>query len=94
MSDEDKIATAIGKGSRAESLLQFDVFNEAFTKLEADLIEAWKVWGASDTNGRERIWQAVNLLGKLKSGIVSVANNGKLARRELNDIAGKRSRAA
>lgn len=89
---EDKIETAIGFGARADVLLANDVFTESFAFLERDYIEAWKQTAARDTDARERLWQAVQIVGKVRQHIVSVANNGKLARRELDDLAGKERR--
>ena len=78
---EDRLDTAIHKGARAEALLASDVFNEAVTGLQAQLMERWKI--ATDAQERERIWHCVTLTEQLRQAIVTVANNGKLAKREL-----------
>jgi hypothetical protein len=78
---EDRLETAIHKGARAEALLDSDVFNEAVAGLQAQLMERWKI--ATDAAERERIWHCVNLTEQLRHAIVTIANNGKLARREL-----------
>lgn len=80
----DKLETAINKGARAEALLQSDIFNDAVGGLQAQLMERWKI--ATDQNERERIWHCVNLAEQIKAAIVTVANNGKLARRELEQL--------
>lgn len=82
----DKLETAIARGSRAEALLKSELLQEAFTKLEDDYIAAWKSWPAADSAGREQLWQAVNVLGKVRDHLVKVVNDGKLARRQLSDL--------
>lgn len=89
MSD-DKLETAINKGARADALLKSDVFNEAVNGLQAQLMERWKI--ATDQNERERIWHCVNLTEQIKQAIVTVANNGKLAKNELERLTTGRTR--
>jgi hypothetical protein len=45
------------------------------------------LWPAADTAGRERLWQTVNVLGKVKDHLARVAADGKLAQHELNSLA-------
>lgn len=89
MSD-DKLETAINRGARAEALLKSDVFTEAVGGLQTQLMERWKV--ATDQGERERIWHCVNLTEQIKGAIVTVANNGKLARKELEHLTTGRTR--
>src|SRR5262245_25256090 len=86
---EDKLQTSIARGARAEALLKNELLQEAFATLERDYIEAWKISPARDTDGRERLWQAVNIVGKVRDHLVKVVNDGKLARRHLNELSTK-----
>jgi hypothetical protein len=91
---EDKLHESISRGARAEALLQNDLLQEAFVRLEQDYIDAWKISPARDTDGRERLWQAVNIVAKVRDHIVKVVNDGKLSQRYLNELAhGARKRA-
>ena len=83
---EDKLQAAISRGARAEALLGNELLQEAFVRLERDYIEAWKISPARDTDGRERLWQAVNIVAKVHDHIVKVVNDGKLAQRHLNEL--------
>jgi hypothetical protein len=83
---EDKLQAAVSRGARAEALLSNDLLQEAFTRLEQDYIEAWKISSARDTDGRERLWQAVNIVGKVRDHLVKVVNDGKLSQRHLNEL--------
>lgn len=91
--NEDKLQASITRGARAEALLKNELLQEALVTLERDYIEAWKTSSARDTDGRERLWQAVNIVGKVRDHIVKVVNDGKLSQRQLNDLV-KTSRQA
>ena len=82
----DKLQTSMSRGARAEALIKNELLQEAFKKLEDDYVAAWKTWPAADAAGRERLWQAVNVLGKVKDHLARVAADGKLAQRQLNDL--------
>ena len=91
---EDKLNREIVRGARAAELLGNELLQESLSVLERDYVEAWKITPARDTDGRERLWQAVNIVGKVRDHLVKVANNGKLAQRQLNELASRtRSRA-
>jgi hypothetical protein len=91
---EDKLHESIARGARAEALLQNDLLRETLATLERDYIDAWKMTPARDTDGRERLWQAVNIVGKVRDHIVKVVNDGKLAQRHLNELARSTTRRA
>lgn len=80
----DKTELAISRGARAEALLSNDIFADAVGGLQSQLMERWKI--ATDKDERERIWHCVNLTEQIKQAIVTVANNGKLAKRELEQL--------
>jgi hypothetical protein len=84
---EDKLQESISRGARAEALLKNDLLQEAFARLEQDYLDAWKISPARDTDGRERLWQAVNIVAKVRDHIVKVVNDGKLSQRHLNELA-------
>lgn len=85
----DKRQADIERGQRAERLLGDELLNECFAKLEAEYVQAWKTWAAHDTAGRERLWMAVNIVGLVKTNLNSIAAGGKLAKKELDELAGK-----
>lgn len=87
MSD-DKLQTAIGRGVRAQELLRSELLQEVFAKLDAEYVAAWRRTPARDTDARERLWLAVQVLGLVKDHLVIVANDGKLAQAEFDRLAG------
>ena len=52
----------------------------------------WKTTPARDTEGREKLWQAVQIVGKVKSHLEAVAANGRLAERQIAEIAARPKR--
>lgn len=87
MSD-DKKAAAIAKGKRAALLLQDDLLQESLQSLEQSYIDGWKLTPARDNDARERLWQAVQVVGKIKDHLRAVMDNGKLTQHELDALAG------
>lgn len=88
MSD-DKLETAIGRGARAQELLRSELLQEVFAKLDTEYIAAWRRTPARDTDARERLWQATQIVGKVKGHLAIIANDGKLAQRELDELVGR-----
>jgi hypothetical protein len=86
---EDKLEAAIVRGARAAELLGNELLQETFARLETDYIAAWRQMPARDVDGRERLWQAVNIVGKVKDHLTTILSNGKLAQRELDDLIGR-----
>jgi putative heme iron utilization protein len=84
---EDKLQSAIAKGAQAETLLRNDLLAEAFKVLETDYIKAWSATDPSQGEARENFWRAVQILGDVRRHLLKVANNGKIAQRELADLA-------
>jgi len=89
---EDKLQAAISRGARAEALLQNELLQEAFATLEHDYIDAWKMTPARDTDGRERLWQATDIVAKIRDHLIKVVNDGKLSQRHLSELARSRAR--
>jgi hypothetical protein len=81
---QDKTQAAINRGLRAMQLLESEAFKDATGALAEQLMDRWRV--STDQTERERIWLSVNLLDQIKGKLAIVANNGKLARKELDEL--------
>lgn len=84
MSDEDKLETAIRRGHRAEALMADELLTEAFATLRQSYIDAWAMTSPLDVASREKLWHAVNMVGKVREHLAKVAAGGKFAKRDLN----------
>jgi hypothetical protein len=89
---EMKLNADLARQARALALLQDEILQEAFARLEERYIEEWRVSQFRDTDARERLWQAVNILRKVKDHLAKVVADGKLAQREIDQLAEKRKR--
>lgn len=85
--DEGKLRLEEQRGAQAQALLDNELLREAFAGLRQDYMRAWEATGARETDARERLWQAVQIVGKVESHLRAVADTGKLSRRQLDDIA-------
>lgn len=93
MTDEIKLNADVTRAAQAEALLRNELLAEAFGSLEKRYMDEWRVTNFRDTDARERLWQAVNLVGKVKDHLGNIITNGKLAQRELDEL-NKRPRSA
>ena len=90
MSDELALNKAAERGARAQRLLEDDLLAEAFATLDAEYTKAWRATAARDTDARERLWQAVQVVAKVRDNLIRVVNGGKLAQRELAMLADRK----
>jgi hypothetical protein len=63
------------------------LLSEAFDGLETNYIAAWRGTVIDDVAGREKLFLAINIVGKLRDHLASVVANGKLAQAELKELA-------
>ena len=90
MTDELRLNLDQERGVRAEALLRNELLQEAFATLEKRYTDEWRVTKVRDTDARERLWQAVNIVGKVRDHLATLIGNGKLAQRQLDDLANNR----
>ena len=62
------------------------IFNESLTELKKLYTESLFNTGAKETETREKLWLAVNVLGKVEQHIQQVLDTGKLAKKQLEDF--------
>lgn len=87
MTDESKLSRDAVRGVRARELLESDLLAEAFTSLESAYTNAWRLTTIDDVSGREKLFLAINIVGKVKDHLTAIMNNGKLAATELRQLA-------
>lgn len=91
--NEDKLANDLQRGARADALLRDDILIEAFAKLDAEYVEAWRRTDARDDDARQRLWQAVQVLGKVRAHLTTLVANGRVAKHDIDQLAEKRRRS-
>lgn len=87
MIDELKANQDISRGAQAQTLLDNDLLKGAFAQLEAAYIERWRATHIEDDKGREKLFIAVNVVGKVREHLVGIVSNGKIAAKLLDDLA-------
>lgn len=92
MTDELKLRKDAERAAQAEELLKHPLLVEAFTELEASYINGWKSTPARDTEAREKLWQAVQIVGKVRTHLEHIAANGAMAKHELAKLTEKPKR--
>jgi hypothetical protein len=87
VTDEFALHRASAKAGRAQSLLDDDLLAEAFKTLEENYTAAWRATLINDVSGREKLFLAINIVGKVRDHLTAVVSNGKLAAKEVKDLA-------
>jgi hypothetical protein len=86
MSD-DKRHDALTRAAQARDLLSHELLTEAFATLEASYSDAWRTSTVDQVDAREKLFLAINIVGKVRDHLSAVLNNGKLAQAELKALA-------
>ncbi|WOH68102.1 hypothetical protein [Bradyrhizobium sp. BWA-3-5] len=87
MSDENRLGQAVAKAVRAQELVDSEPLTEAFRTLEENYSLAWRATAIDDVTGREKLFLAINIVGKVRDHLNAVVANGKLAQAELKELA-------
>lgn len=84
---DDTLERDVLRGRRAEQLLNDELVIEIFDTMRKEYMAAWEASQARDTDGRERLWQAVQIVGKVRTHLESMRASGKLAQAEVDRMA-------
>ena len=87
MSDESRLDQAVTKAVRAQELVDNELLTETFKTLEENYVSAWRSTVIDDVAGREKLFLAINIVGKVYDHLNAVVANGKLAQAELKELA-------
>jgi hypothetical protein len=86
MSDESRLDQAAAKARRAQELLDDELLSEAFNGLEYTYTAAWRATTIDDFGAREKLFLAINIVGKVRDHLTAIVTNGKLAQAELKEL--------
>ena len=92
MTDELALHQKTSRAARARALIEDELLVEAFAKLDADYVQAWRATDARDDDARQRLWQAANILGIVKDHLRKMIIDGKIAQKDLDLLTEKRRR--
>ena len=84
--DEIAATAKQGKGARAEELLRNELLQESFKYLNDEYISAWRRTTVKDTEAREKLWQAVQIVGLVQDHLKKFVSDGKVSTKDLANI--------
>lgn len=87
MTDEGQLNVAAARALQAQELLDNELLVEAFKTLEDNYASAWRTTAIDDVQGREKLFLAINLVGKVRDHLNAAVANGRLAQAELAELA-------
>jgi hypothetical protein len=90
--DEIKLGQAQHRGIRAAELLENTLLQEAFQFLETAYLNAWRSTKALDTQSREKLWQAIQILGIIQEHLKVHIRDGKIAAEDLRRLSEESNR--
>jgi hypothetical protein len=86
VTDEIKLTRATEKAAQAQRLLDDETLKGAFKTLEEGYLAAWRATTIDDISGREKLFLAVNVIGKVRDHLAKIVDGGKLAQAELKEL--------
>lgn len=81
-----KLQQDVNKASEARFVLESNILKEAFKGLEDAYTAAWRATTIDDVSGREKLFLAINVVGKVRDHLTAVVSNGTLAETELRNL--------
>jgi len=84
MDNEGRLREELTRGAKANDLLRNPIFQEAFEIMRSRYATAWADTNPKDSQERERLYVAVNVLEDIYDQIVNVMQTGEMAGLELD----------
>lgn len=90
MAEDREITSA--RGRQAQDLLDNELLKDAFKTLEESYIATWRSTSVDNVTGREKLFLAINVIGKVQEHLAKVAADGRLAAAEIRQMADEQER--
>lgn len=78
----------IQRGLAAQSILDSEIYKEAFESVRLAIISQWEKTPIRDHEGQHELRLMIKLLGDVQANIKQVAETGKLAKLQINQEKG------
>ena len=75
--------TEIDRARRAAEIADDPLYREAFETVRDELMREWAATAAHETEKREQVWRASDLLGRVQSHLAEIMMTGRLAKLQL-----------
>lgn len=76
----------VNRAQAAQHLLESELLKEAFNGLEEGYLTAWRATTIDDVSGREKLFLAINVLGKVRDHLSRIVSNGSIAEAEIKAL--------
>ena len=83
---EGKLQKEVSQANKAKQLFENPLLKESFDKLKKLYSESLFNTGAKETETREKLWLAYNVIGKVEQNLLAMIDTGKLANKQLEDF--------
>ena len=85
--DQADRSVEISRSNEAKQILESKLFQESIETLKKIYSEALlEKTGAKESDTREKLWIAYNVVGKVEQHLQTVIETGKLAQKQLEDF--------
>jgi hypothetical protein len=85
--DQDKRTKELGRASQVKQILENELFKESFDSLKKIYSEALlERTSVHESEAREKLWIAYQVLGKVEQHFKEILETGKLAEKQLADF--------
>ena len=87
MNDQEqaKLQQEVNQSNKAKDLFDNPLVKESFDKLKKLYTESLFNTGATETEAREKLWLAYNIVSKVEQNLFEILDTGKLASKQLED---------
>ena len=75
----------MSQANKASQLFEDPLLKESFNKLRNLYSESLFNTGATETETREKLWLAYNVVSKVEQNLLEIIDTGKLASKQLED---------
>ena len=82
---EGKLQKELSQANKAKQLFENPLLKESFDKLRTLYSESLFNTGATETDAREKLWLAYNVVNKVEQNLLEMIDTGKLAAKQLED---------
>ena len=81
-----KLQKEVSQANKAKQLFENPLLKESFDKLKKLYADSLFNTGAKETETREKLWLAYNVVGKVEQNLLEMIDTGKLANKQLEDF--------
>ena len=83
---QGKLNQEVSQANKAKQLFENPFLKDSFDKLKKLYSESLFNTGAKETETREKLWLAYNVVGKVEQNLLEIIDTGKLASKQLEDF--------